>query len=326
MGMSGNLLTVENLSSRYATRAGELSAVDGVSFTLARGEVLGLAGESGCGKTTLALSLLKLLPDNGRIAGGRILLEETDLVPLFEDAMRPLRWRRLSVIFQGAMNSLHPVYKIADQIREALQACDRDMSREQSSERIAELFRLVGLDPALAERYPHEYSGGMRQRAVIALALACNPDLVIADEPTTALDVIVQDSILREMQALQQQFGMGMIYISHDIAVLAEVSRRLAVMYAGKLTELGTTADVFDRPLHPYTAALMASVPKLSGPRLRLSHLPGEPPDLLHPPSGCRFHPRCPRALSVCAERDPAWEDFGGGHFAACWNPAGRGA
>jgi peptide/nickel transport system ATP-binding protein len=326
MGMSGNLLTVENLSARYATRAGELSAVDGVSFTLARGEVLGLAGESGCGKTTLALSLLKLLPDNGRIAGGKILLEGTDLVPLSEDAMRPLRWRRLSVIFQGAMHSLHPVYKIADQIREALQACDRNMSREQSSVRIAELFRLVGLDPALAERYPHEYSGGMRQRAVIALALACNPDLVIADEPTTALDVIVQDSILREMQVLQHRFGMGMIYISHDIAVLAEVSRRLAVMYAGKLAELGTTGDVFDRPLHPYTAALMASVPSLRGPRLRLSHLPGEPPDLLHPPSGCRFHPRCPRALAVCVERNPTWEDFGGGHFAACWNPAGRSA
>jgi peptide/nickel transport system ATP-binding protein len=324
--MDSNLLTVENLSARYATRAGEVSALDGVSFALARGEVLGLAGESGCGKTTLALSLLKLLPDNGRITGGRILLEGTDLVPLSDDAMRPLRWRRLAVIFQGAMNSLHPVYKIADQIREALEACDRNISREQARDRIAELFRLVGLDPALAERYPHEYSGGMRQRAVIALALACNPELVIADEPTTALDVIVQDSILREMQTLQRRFGMSMIYISHDIAVLAEVSRRIAVMYAGRLAELGSTVDVFDHPLHPYTAALMMSVPSLRGPRVRLAHLPGEPPDLLHPPSGCRFHPRCPRALAVCPERDPEWKDYGGGHFAACWNPTGRDA
>jgi peptide/nickel transport system ATP-binding protein len=324
--MESNLLTVENLSARYKTRAGEISAVDGVSFSLARGEVLGLAGESGCGKTTLALSLLKLLPENGRITGGRILLGGVDLVPLTDEAIRPLRWRRLSVIFQGAMNSLHPVYRIADQIREALEACDRNITRAQSRDRIAELFRLVGLDPSLAERYPHEYSGGMRQRAVIALALACNPELVIADEPTTALDVIVQDSILRELRTLQQRFGMSMIYISHDIAVLAEVSRRIAVMYAGRLAELGTATDVFDHPLHPYTAALMASVPSLLGPRTKLVNLPGEPPDLLHPPSGCRFHPRCPRALAVCAERDPDWKDFGGGHFAACWNPAGRDA
>jgi len=321
--MNGKLLTVENLSARYAVRAGEVSAVDGVTFALARGEVLGLAGESGCGKTTLAMSVLKLLPENGRISGGKVLLEETDLVPLSEEAMRPLRWRRLAIIFQGAMNSLHPVYKIADQIREALQAHDPDLSRKDARARIAELFRLVGLDPALADRYPHEYSGGMRQRAVIALALACNPELVIADEPTTALDVIVQDAVLREMQILQKKLGMSMLYISHDIAVLAEVSRRIAVMYAGRLAELGDTVEIFDRPLHPYTRALLSSVPRLRGPKTRLSHLPGEPPDLLHPPSGCRFHPRCPRALEVCSAQDPEWEDFGGGHYAACWNPAG---
>jgi peptide/nickel transport system ATP-binding protein len=321
--MNEDFLAVENLSTRYVTRAGEISAVDGVSFALSRGEVLGLAGESGCGKTTLAMSLLKLLPENGRITGGRILLEGTDLVPLSDGAMRPFRGRRMAVIFQGAMNSLHPVYKVADQIRGALRAHDRNLSRRQASDRTAELFRLVGLDPALMDHYPHQYSGGMRQRAVIALALACHPDLVIADEPTTALDVIVQDSILREMQSLQQKLGMSMIYISHDIAVLAEVSRRIAVMYAGRWAECGETAEVFDRPLHPYTRGLMASVPSLRGTRVRLSNLPGEPPDLLHPPSGCRFHPRCPRALSTCAVRDPEWKDFGGAHFAACWNPLG---
>jgi peptide/nickel transport system ATP-binding protein len=323
MMANDNLLAVENLSVRYATRAGEVSAVDGVSFTLGRGEVLGLAGESGCGKTTLAMSLLKLLPENGRIIGGKVFLYGTDLVPLSEDAMRPLRWRRMSVIFQGAMNSLHPVYKVADQIGEALQAHDRSLSRAQTRARTAELFRLVGLDEALADHYPHEYSGGMRQRAVIALALACHPDLVIADEPTTALDVIVQDSVLREMQSLQKRLGMSMIYISHDIAVLAEVSRRIAVMYAGRWGELGEAAEVFDRPLHPYTRALLSSVPNLRGPLVRLSVLPGEPPDLIHPPSGCRFHPRCPRALEICSQRDPLWKDFGGGHFAACWSPLG---
>jgi peptide/nickel transport system ATP-binding protein len=319
----GDLLAVENLSARYAVRAGEVSAVDGVSFALARGEVLGLAGESGCGKTTLALSLLKLLPENGRITGGRVLLEGRDLVPLSEEAMRPLRWRRLAVIFQGAMNSLHPVYTIADQIGEALQAHDRNLSRDQARARTAELFRSVGLDPVLMDRYPHQYSGGMRQRAVIALALACNPDLVIADEPTTALDVIVQDAVLRELQSLQKRLGLSLIFISHDIAVLAEVSRRIAVMYAGRWAEWGETAEVFDRPLHPYTRALLASVPGLSGPRTRLASLSGEPPDLLHPPSGCRFHPRCPQALEICSRRDPEWKGFVGGHFAACWNPIG---
>ncbi|MBN1440027.1 MAG: ABC transporter ATP-binding protein [Anaerolineales bacterium] len=318
-----NLLAVENLSVRYAVRGGEAAAVDGVSFALRRGEVLGLAGESGCGKTTLALSLLKLLPENGRISGGRVLFDGEDLVPLSEEAIRPLRGRRMAVIFQGAMNSLHPVYKVTDQIREALEAHDRSLSRGQIRARTAELFRLVGLDEGLADRYPHEYSGGMRQRAVIALALACDPDLVIADEPTTALDVIVQDAVLRELQSLQRRLGMSMIYISHDIAVLAEVSQRIAVMYAGRWAEWGETAEVFDRPRHPYTHALLSSVPSLRGPKVRIAALPGEPPDLLHPPSGCPFHPRCPRAREICARRDPEWRDFGGGHFAACWAPLG---
>jgi peptide/nickel transport system ATP-binding protein len=316
-----NLLSVENLTARYAVRSGEVSAVEGVSFAVARGEALGLAGESGCGKTTLAMSLLKLLPPNGRILGGRILLDGTDLVPLSEEGMRPFRWRRVSAILQGAMNSLHPVYRVADQIRDALRACDPDLPRGRIRERTAELFGLVGLDPALMDRYPHEYSGGMRQRAVIALALACSPDLVIADEPTTALDVILQDAVLRQMQSLQQRLGMSVIYISHDIAVLAEICRRIAVMYAGRWVELGAAEAVFDRPLHPYTRALLASVPSLRGPKVRLSQLPGAPPDLGHPPAGCRFHPRCPRALSVCSAEPPVWKDFGGGRFAECWNP-----
>jgi peptide/nickel transport system ATP-binding protein len=322
---NGILLEVENLSVRYAVRDGGISAVDGATFALGKGEVLGLVGESGCGKTTLAMSILKLLPPNGRIHTGRILLDGTDLVPLSEEDMRPFRWRRLSVIFQGAMNSLHPVYKVADQIGEALAANDPTLSRAQARSRTAELFGLVGLDEALMDRYPHEYSGGMRQRAVIALALACDPALLIADEPTTALDVILQDSVLREMQSLQKRLGMSMIYISHDIAVLAEISRRIAVMYAGRLVELGNTEEVFDRPLHPYTRALFASIPRLLGPKVRLPSLPGVPPDLFDPPRGCRFHPRCDRSLKKCSDLDPQWKDFGAGHFAACWNPIGDG-
>jgi peptide/nickel transport system ATP-binding protein len=315
------LLKVENLSVRYATRAGDVSAVDDVSFGLARGEVLGVAGESGCGKTTLALSLLRLLPESGRVLRGRVILDGTDLLPLSEEAMHPFRWRRIAIIFQDAMNSLHPVYRVGDQVCEVLQARDAGLSRRQARSRAAELFAMAGVDSAMMDGYPHEFSGGMRQRAAIAIALAGNQELVVADEPTTGLDVIVQDSILREIRALQEHLGMSMIYISHDIAVLAETSRRLAVMYAGRLAELGESVELFDHSLHPYTHALLVSVPDLHGPLRRISPLAGEPPDLLHPPSGCRFHPRCPRALEICAARVPDWKDFGGGHYAACWNP-----
>jgi peptide/nickel transport system ATP-binding protein len=316
-----NLLTVENLSVRYAAPAGEVSAVDGVSFDLARGEVLGVAGESGCGKTTLALSLLRLLPENGRILRGRVLLGGTDLLQLSEAAMLPFRWRRIAIVFQGAMNSLHPIYRAGDPIREALEARGGGRPRGGPAARAADLFALVGLDPSLMDSYPHELSGGMRQRVAIALALAEDPDLIVADEPTTGLDGITQAAILREMRSLQERLGMGMICISHDIAVLAETSRRIAVMYAGRWAELGESAELFDHSLHPYTRALLESFPTLRGPLRRLPPLPGEPPDLLRPPSGCRFHPRCPRASDTCAEQIPEWKDCGGGHFAACWNP-----
>jgi peptide/nickel transport system ATP-binding protein len=315
------LLQVENLTVHYATRAGEVSAVEDVSFSVQRGEALGLAGESGCGKTTLAMGILKLLPENGRILRGRVLLDGRDLLPLSEAAMRPIRWRKISVIFQAAMNSLNPVYRVGDQVREALDAHYKEMTRGQARERTAELFRLVGLDPAVMDRYPHQFSGGMRQRAVIALALACHPDLVIADEPTSAVDVIVQDSLLREIRQLQKDLGMSMMYISHDLAVLAEGCQRIAVMYAGRLVEISATVELFDRPRHPYTFALLSSFPNLRGPKRPLLPLPGEPPDLLHPPAGCRFHPRCPRAQEVCSVEVPLLEQFAPGHLAACWNP-----
>ncbi len=321
--MAEPILRVENLTMHYITRAGEVSAVDNVSFTVARGESMGLVGESGCGKTSVAICLLKLLPDNAYIKGGHIYLNGVDLVPLSEEEIRRYRWRRISMIFQSAMNSLNPVYKVGDQIIEAMEYHLDGFSYVAAQEKVAELFRLVGLDPALMDRYPHEYSGGMRQRAVIAMALACDPDIIIADEPTTALDVIVQDRILKELRAIQQRLNMGMIYISHDIGVIAEVSDNVAVMYAGKLVEKARTEEIFHRPIHPYTAGLISAFPSIVGPRRQLTMLPGEPPDLLHPPTGCRFHPRCPYATAICQEQEPPFKDYGGGHFAACWHPLG---
>lgn len=305
----------------YTTRKGEVSAVDDVSFNLREGEALGLVGESGCGKTSIAISLLRLLPENARVIKGSIVLSGVDLLTLPEEEMRQYRWKRIAMVFQAAMNSLDPVYRVGDQIIEALNTHVETMTNAQARERVAQLYKKVGLDPALMDRYPHEYSGGMRQRAVIAMALSCNPDIIIADEPTTALDVIVQDKLLREMQAIQEQLGMGMIYISHDIAVIAEVSNRIGVMYAGRLVEMADSAEIFEHPLHPYTYALMSAFPSITGPKRALATLPGEPPDLLHPPPGCRFHPRCPRATEICQQQVPPFKDYGGRHFAACWHP-----
>jgi len=315
------VLNVDDLTMHYSTRAGDVSAVDNVSFKLKKGESMGLVGESGCGKTSIATSLLRLLPDNAIIKGGHIYLDGTDLVSLSEEEMRKIRWRRISMVFQAAMNALNPVYKVGDQIIEAMENHGLVTSNETAREHVADLFRLVGLDPKLMEQYPHEYSGGMRQRAVIAMALSCNPSLIIADEPTTALDVIVQDNLLREMMELQKKLNMSMIYISHDIAVIAEVSDTIGVMYAGRLVELASAAEVFHHPQHPYTFGLMSAFPSIVGPKRQLTTLPGEPPDLLHPPRGCRFHPRCPYATDICKQEVPKLEDIGGGHLVACYHP-----
>jgi peptide/nickel transport system ATP-binding protein len=315
------LLKVENLTMHYGTRGGDVKAVDGVSFELEEGDSLGLVGESGCGKTSIALTLLRLLPDNSKILDGHIWMDGTDLLALTEDEMRRYRWKRISMVFQAAMNSLNPVYKVGDQIIEALELHIGVMTNEQARTRVGELFDLVGLDPTLIDRYPHEFSGGMRQRAVIAMALSCNPDLIIADEPTTALDVIVQDRVLRKLEEVQDKLGMSMIYISHDIAVIAEVSNRIGVMYAGQLAEMATSVEIFERPLHPYTYALMSSFPSIKGTRRNLEPLPGEPPNLITPPTGCRFHPRCWRATEICEQDKPEFKDYGNNHWAACWHP-----
>ncbi len=313
------LLTVDNLTMHYMTREGPVRAVDGVSFSVEHGQSLGLVGESGCGKSSIATSLLKLLPDNASLLAGSVLLDGVDLLPLSEREMREYRWDRISMVFQAAMNSLDPVYRVGDQIVEALEA-HYERTRQESHDRVQELYELVGLNPEFMDRYPHEYSGGMKQRAIIAMALACEPDLIIADEPTTALDVIVQDRILREMKEVQRKLDMSMIYISHDMAVIAEVSDVVGVMYAGKIVEFGPTSEVFDRPIHPYTQALMSAFPSVVGEKKELVTLPGEPPNLAVPPAGCRFHPRCPFATGECMTSEPPIVNRGG-HWAVCWNP-----
>ena len=313
------LLEVQNLVMSYSTRQGEVRAVDGVSFTLQRGQALGLVGESGCGKSSIAISLLRLLPENAQILAGNVNFDGADILDLSEEEMRTYRWARISMVFQAAMNSLNPVYRVGDQIVEALEEHVRS-ARVESMERVRELYDLVSLDRVFIPRYPHEYSGGMRQRAIIAMALACEPDLIIADEPTTALDVIVQNHILGELKKVQNELNMGMIYISHDMAVIAEVSDVVAVMYAGRIVEFGDAHGIFNSPIHPYTRALMSAFPSVSGEKKELMGLPGELPNLLNPPSGCRFHPRCPYAVRECVSQEPPIVRIGE-RWAACWNP-----
>ena len=316
------LLSVRDLTLAYKTRKGFVSAVDGVSFDLQPGESMGLVGESGCGKTSIAVSLMRLMADNAVIQKGEILLDGEDILKMGDQQMRDVRWSRISMVFQAAMNSLDPVYRVGDQIIEAINRHHPGQPLSTSQERIKELFKMVGIEPQMAKRYPHEFSGGMRQRAVIAMALACNPSLVIADEPTTALDVIVQDQVLRELRGIQRDFKMSMIYISHDIAVIAEVADRIGVMYAGRLAELAPAIEIFKRPRHPYTAALMSAFPSIIGPKTKLVTLSGEPPDLLFPPSGCRFHPRCLYATERCTLEPPPFQPVAGRALGSLLEPA----
>lgn len=315
------LLSVEDLKMYYNTLKGDVKAVDGISFQLERGKSMGIVGESGCGKTSVAMSMMRLLAENARIVGGHIYFEGKDILNLSERGMNKVRWQGISMIFQAAMNSLNPVYRVGDQIIEAIITHEPEVTFEQARKRVAKLYELVGLDPDRMDHYPHEYSGGMKQRAVIAMSLACNPKLIIADEPTTALDVIVQDMILREMAKIQKKLNMSMIYISHDIAVIAEVAEKIAIMYAGKIVELSDSTTIFKYPLHPYTIGLMSSFPSIKGPKKPLVTIPGEPPNLLNPPKGCRFAPRCPFTTNECLEKEPPYEKVGKGHYVACWHP-----
>lgn len=314
------LLKVQNLKMYYKTLRGDVQAVDDVSFIVDEKEALGLAGESGCGKTSAALSIIRLLPYNGRIIGGSITLDGINLVELSDkDLRKEIRWKRISMIFQGAMNALNPIYNIGHQIAEAILRHE-DVDKKEALERTGKLLELVGIEPTKIDRYPHELSGGMKQRAMIAMALACNPDLVIADEPTTALDVIVQAQVLKVMMELRHKLNLSMILISHDLSMITETCDKIAIMYAGKIVEYGDVTSVFKKPLHPYTTKLINAFPSIMGPVQELTSISGFPPDLLQPPPGCRFHPRCPHATEICKTKEPllTQESTSGGQSVAC--------
>ena len=313
-----SVLQIRDLRVTYRTQGGDVPAVRGVDLDVARGEVLGLAGESGCGKSTVAGAILRLLPRRTKIEGS-ISLDGEDVLEMKAKRLRAVRWTGASIVFQGAMHALNPVRRVGEQIAEAI------VTHQQSSERdamvrVGSLLEEVGLPPRRLRDYPHELSGGQRQRVMIAMALACGPNLVIADEPTTALDVMVQAQVLALLKNLQRELGLAMLFITHDLSVLVEVSDRLAIMYAGKVVEQGPSRAVFDDPAHPYTRALAAAFPSIGDPRFRRnpSGLGGDPPDPQAIPSGCPFHPRCPVAFDACPTIVPDLYRAGEGRRAAC--------
>ena len=315
-----NLLRVEDLRTVFPSGSGEIAAVDGVTLEVPRGRTLGIVGESGCGKSMLSLSIMRLVPQPGRLARGRVLLDGRDLAALSLAEMRAIRGNEIAMIFQEPMTSLNPVHSIGDQITEAMRAHDRKATDAELKTRAIEALRRVRI-PSPERRfaeYPHQLSGGMRQRVMIAMALACRPRLLIADEPTTALDVTVQAQILDLLRDLQQETGMSVILITHDLGVVAEMADEVAVMYAGRVVERGTAADIFDDPQHPYTIGLLGSIPRIEEDRERLLSIDGSVPPPFAFPKGCRFHPRCPFAIRACTETDPPLRELAPGHRAAC--------
>jgi len=412
------LLKVDHLKVYFKILKGTVHAVDDVTFELNKGETMGLVGESGCGKTTTAYAITRLLPSNGRVVGGSVLFDGQEIVrsdlptevaevirkpdwrpslmevlrreeaefaafqkagesavleapeqmedeyayytevrglldrpngtsegelrnelheitqknlrgfgasrrrrrrdKVIEERIAAIRWSKVAIIFQSAMNAFNPVYRVGDQIVEALLTHYPDMTKAEAHQRVMELFDLVGIDRSRIDGYPHEFSGGMRQRSMIAMALSCNPQLLIADEPTTALDVIMQDRILAEIRSLQRELNVAMMIITHDISVVAEVGEKIGVMYAGKLFEYGSIREVFEKPANPYTIGLLSAFPSIKGPRRRLHSIPGSPPDLANPPSGCRFHPRCQFAQEVCKYVEPPMVEVAPGHRSQC--------
>jgi len=318
------LVRIEDLVVEYVTRGRTLRAVDGVSLAIAPGEIVGLAGESGCGKSTLANAVMRILRPPAQLSGGRVLFGGDDLAAMDDEQLRKFRWRNVSMVFQSAMSSLNPVMRVGDQFVDMMRAHER-ISKAASLARAADLLELVGIDRRRIRAYPHELSGGMRQRVVIAMALALEPELVVMDEPTTALDVVVQREILQQVRDLQRELGFAVLFITHDLSLLLELANRIAIMYAGEIVESAPSAELANGGRHPYTQGLVASFPPLTGPMERLAGIQGAPPDLAAPPSGCRFHPRCPHCrpeneqLYARQTTEPPLLELAGGRRSACW-------
>jgi len=322
--MSDVLLDVRDIRIHYESVRGAYKVVDGVDVQIYRNEIFGLAGESGCGKSTLVEGILRLIQPPGHIKSGTALFypqadraNAIDLVQLGQEELRRMRWKHLSYIPQGSMNSLNPVMRIMDQMVDVI-TTHADLSKEVARERAIELLGLVGLSPQAGRSYPHELSGGMKQRAIIAMAMVLGPELVVADEPTTALDVNVQRAVLEMIGEIKEQTGATVIFVSHDMAVHAELVDRLAIMYAGEVVEVGSVYEIFEQPQHPYSQRLIASIPSLGGPRERLESIPGLAPSPLEWPAGCRFHPRCPLAMDVCQHTPPQLRELRPGYSVAC--------
>jgi peptide/nickel transport system ATP-binding protein len=312
------ILEVEDLKLYYKTLRGPVKAVDSVKFYLEKGETLGLVGESGCGKSSTAIAIMRILPRNIDLYEGKIRFNGLDLIKLDEDRFRKeIRWRKISMVFQGGMNSLNPVLRAGFQVAEPL-ILHQCMDKTEALKKAKEMLRLVGLSSEFAERYPHELSGGMKQRVVIAMALVLNPEIVILDEPTSALDVSIQAQIMNLLKRLKKELGISMIFITHDIALASDICDRIGVMYAGQIVELGPSENVLLNPKHPYTQKLVASVPLLRGGKIP-EFIPGAPPDLVNPFRGCRFYPRCQFGKAEFEEREPPLVEVGKGHFVKCW-------
>lgn len=312
------MLEIDNLQVTYATRAGPVHAVDGLSLNIGEDEIVGLAGESGCGKTTLIRALLRLLPRGARVTADTFRWRDRDLLSLDDKRFRrDLVWNEISLVPQSAQASLNPVYRVGDQIVEAIREHSA-MSRREAGERVSELFDLVGLEPRLAQAYPHEFSGGMRQRAMIAMSLALDPALVVMDEPTTGLDVLVQERIIRKIKELRERRQNAILLITHDISVIAEMSNRIAIMYAGRIMEVAPAIELFEQPVHPYTLGLKNAFPSIKSMGRELISIPGSPPNLIGGVTGCPFAPRCPFAIERCAQERPPLRRIDDDHLAAC--------
>jgi len=305
------LLDVRDLSVDYLTEKGDVHVLHQVNFAVAEREFVGIVGESGCGKSTLLFAVAQLLSPPGEVVGGEVIFRGRDMVRLHGGELRHLRWRDYSMVMQSAMNALNPMKSIGGQFKDALEA-HGTQSREEIQSRSREVLELVGIDAVHLGSYPHQLSGGMRQRAMIAMALLFTPQLVIMDEPTSALDVVAQQSLMTKIRELQQRLGFAVLFVTHDMSVVSRYSDRVIVMYAGQIAESAPTEAIFERPLHPYSRGLMNAFPSIRGPRREMAGIPGSPPDLANPPAGCRFHPRCPEAMDICRTREPALYDRDG--------------